>query len=455
MRLTQSLQSRLLLGAGVWSLVALIVTWLLLSYLMRTQLETQAHHKLSADLNQLLAQVEGQADGGLRPGVQLSDPLYQRVYSGNYWQISSTPPAGSKMITRSRSLWDQDLLLAETNTNADSFRHVSGPRGESLLALVRTVTLPRVTGPVQLQVTTNLAEVEAAMDQFRLVLALGLLALALGLLMAVFVQIRLGLAPLRRMRRGLADIRDGVSQHLAGEYPAEVQPLVEDLNAVLNDNETLIERARSRAGNLAHALKTPLSVLANEADAQTHQGNFDLGERLLLETQTMQARIDWHLAHARIAARQRPGAHTQVKPVLERLQRTLAKLYPEREITHHVSVDVAFRGETQDLEQMLGNLMDNACKWAKRVVQVTITQDQNKISIAVNDDGQGLSPAARELALGRGRRLDEAKPGDGLGLSIVYELAELYGGALILVESPGGGLSARLELPAHQSGMPR
>lgn len=445
MRLTQSLQARLFLGASAWSGVALIITWLFLSYLVRGQLEAQVHHRLEIDMGQLLAHVSDHTDGQIKPVKELSDPLYQRVYSGHYWQIR----VDNSVIARSRSLWDQDLATEPVSkTGSGSYRHIAGPRGEPLLTLTRWVTLPRIPSDVQLEVTTSLQEIESAVSQFRLVLAFGLGALALGLLVAVMIQVRLGLRPLVRMRAGLADIRNSRAQSLQGQYPDEVRPLVDDLNAVLADNDTLVERARSRAGNLAHALKTPLSILANEADNQTRRGDSVLGQRLLREIETMRARIDWHLAHARIAARLRPGTRTAVEPVLGRLQRTLRRLYREREISVQTEANSSFLGEVQDLEQMLGNLMDNACKWAAHQVQVRVAKSGSQLFIQVNDDGPGLTPQAREEAISRGSRLDETTPGDGLGLSIVRELAELYGGRLELGDASIGGLAARLFLPA-------
>lgn len=342
----------------------------------------------------------------------------------------------------------EELPVKAGPTRKKIYRHIAGPDGEALLMLTRSVTLPSVPDAFQFEVTTNLASIEAAVQQFRLVLALGLGGLALGLLLAVILQVRLELRPLRGMRRGLADIRSSQAERLQGDYPTEIKPLVDDLNAVLADNDSLIERARTRAGNLAHALKTPLSILANEADAQSRQGNAQLGERLSRETQTMQAQIDWRLAHARIAARVRPGTRTNVAQVLERLRRTLARLYPERSITVAADSALAFRGEAQDLEQMLGNLMGNACQWATGSIRVRAVQQQARLALEVADDGPGLPPEPRELVAARGRRLDETKPGVGLGLAIVSELAELYGGHLKLAQAPAGGLLAALILPS-------
>ncbi|MEQ8798466.1 MAG: sensor histidine kinase [Salinisphaeraceae bacterium] len=445
MRLTpRSLQGRLLLGAAIWGLLALALTELLLLYTARGQMEAQLRQRLSADLDQLLAASAARPDGGLAIERELSDPLYQRVFSGHYWQVARD----DAVVARSRSLWDQALPShASVGAHARP-AYLSGPRGQSLLALTRQVTLPRLEGTVRLTVASDLNDVEASMQRFGLVLTAGFGALALGLVLAAVLQVRLGLRPLRRLRDELIAIRRADTKVLAGEYPSEVAPLVADMNAVLRDNQTLIERARSRAGNLAHALKTPLSVLGNEAHQQRRHGQTALAERLQQVTDEMQRDIDWHLAHARIAAVNRPDARTLLSPVLARLQRTLSRLFHEQRIEVSPMPELAFRGEAQDLEQMLGNLMENACKWASRQVTVTAHGQGEQLEIVIEDDGPGLAVEARDNVLHRGRRLDESMPGSGLGLSIVLELTDLYGGSLALGSSSAGGLSARLRLPA-------
>jgi signal transduction histidine kinase len=442
--LSNSLQSRLLLGAGAWSVLALIITGLLLAYLMREQLESQVQQRLAADMTQLLGKVEMSADERLTIQRDLSDPLYQKIYSGSYWQLSRD----GVVVLRSRSLWDQDLPPQAAQPSDESgFAYLGGPQSQKLLSLQRQVTLPRVPGRLSVQITRDLAEIDSAMRQFNLVLASGLGILALGLIVASFLQVRLGLRPLRRMRRGLAEIRQGEATGLTGRYPVEVQPLVEDLNGVLSDNAALIERARSRAGNLAHALKTPLSVLANEARERQRAGD-PVGDRLDVEIRNMRTQLDWHLAHARVAAARRPGMSTSVDFVADRLVRTLTKLYPENRIDRHGTTGLKFAGELQDLEQMLGNLLDNACKWATRQVDLRVADNASGILICVEDDGPGLSDELKVHALQRGKRLDEKSPGDGLGLSIVKELAELYRGELRLGDAPAGGLAVTLVLPA-------
>lgn len=441
-----SLQRRLLLGAIAWILIALVATAVVLSLLFRGHLEDELARRLDADFLQLVSQLDTGADGELAPDPRMSDPLYERVFSGRYWQIDA---AGDRPVDlRSRSLWDMHLPMPD---QATGLHRLDGPRGARLLALTREVTLPRRAGPLRLTVAASLAPVDDAVVDFRGTLAWALGALALGLIVAAGLQVGLGLAPLRRLRRELGTIRRAETPRLSGDYPGEVAPLVADLNQVLTDNQALIERARHQAGNLAHALKTPLSVIRNEADRLAQAGGEARAARLLAEAAAMQRQIEWHLARTRIAATQRAGVAAEVAPVLERLTRTLQRLYGDRGrvIDTDTGQGLHFAGETRDLEQMVGNLMDNACKWARGIVEVRASAHEGRLRICVDDDGPGLPAARREQALDRGRRFDEDTPGWGLGLAIVADLARAYEGELALEPAALGGLSARLVLPAR------
>jgi signal transduction histidine kinase len=448
-----SLQRRLFVGALIWIVLALIATGVLLSVLFRQHLEAELARRLDADFLQLISQFEVDADGRLRHPVAMSDPLYQRVFSGRYWSVAQ----GDDTPLRSRSLWDQSLAV---DPAGDERQRLTGPRGEPLLAVVRQITLPGIDTPLRLSVAASLRPVETAVRNFRRSLAIALGVLALGLGIAAALQVKLGLWPLQRLRRELGAIREGRADRLSGDYPAEVSALVDDLNSVLVHNATLIERARRQAGNLAHALKTPLSVIGNEAARMAGRGSDDgraderaRAERLQQEVAAMQQHIDWHLARTRIAGRRRAGQATPVAPVLERLQRTLQRLYGERGIVIDTDLehDPVFAGEARDLEQMLGNLLENACKWARGVIAVRAEPGGGRLLITVADDGPGLNAVERAQAAGAGQRFDEAVPGSGLGLAIVSDLAEAYEGDLVLARAELGGLSARLQLPGGQS----
>jgi signal transduction histidine kinase len=279
---------------------------------------------------------------------------------------------------------------------------------------------------------------------------------AIGVLAGAFLVgglflVRRALAPFRTLRGGLSSVRDGRSQRIEGDYPTEVQPLVNDLNALLDDRERAVARALTTAGDLAHGLKTPLAVLAQEAEQAGAAGHPELATTLGGVVERMQQQIDYHLARARATASSRaaPGVRRAVLPSVEGLVRTMRRLYAERELTIETDVSPAheIRGRREDLDEMLGNLLDNACKWARSRVIVSSSINDGQLCISVDDDGRGLDPSMRAQVLQRGVRADQRVRGSGLGLAIVSELAELYGGSVTLETSPLGGTRARLELP--------
>jgi len=274
---------------------------------------------------------------------------------------------------------------------------------------------------------------------------------ALGLLGAGLVQVRTGMAPLSALRARLAAVREGRERRVEGRYPTEVQTLVDDLNALLDDRERSVARALAKAGDLAHGLKTPLAVLAQEAERAEAAGHHDVAATIGPQVSRMRRQVDYHLAHARAAASgPTVGARSSVAASAEGLARTLLRLHADRGLAIDVRVPAehAFRGQREDLDEMLGNLLDNACKWARSRVIVESWSDAGVVTVTVDDDGPGLDPSLRDAVLQRGVRADEAAPGSGLGLAIVRDLAEVYGGSIGLGRSPEGGVRARLELPA-------
>jgi signal transduction histidine kinase len=263
--------------------------------------------------------------------------------------------------------------------------------------------------------------------------------------------VRKALAPFSTLRAGLSSVREGRSQRIEGGYPAEVQPLVNDLNGLLEDRERAVARALTTAGDLAHGLKTPLAVLAQEAEQAGAAGHHDLATTLRQLVERMQRQVDYHLAQARATASSRaaPGVRCSVLPSVEGLVRTMRRLHAERELTINIDVSPAheIRGRKEDLDEMLGNLLDNACKWARSRVAISSAIDHAQLLISVDDDGPGLDPSLRAQVLQRGVRADQQVRGSGLGLAIVSNLAELYGGSVTLETSPLGGTRARLQLP--------
>jgi signal transduction histidine kinase len=280
-------------------------------------------------------------------------------------------------------------------------------------------------------------------------IAIGIVAIAF--IVGGLFLVRRALAPFTALRAGLSAVREGRSQGIEGDYPAEVQPLVNDLNALLEDRERAVARALTTAGDLAHGLKTPLAVLAQEAEQMEAVGHPDLAATLHQLVERMQRQVDYHLARSRAtaSARAAPGLRCSVLSSVEGLVRTMRRLYAGRELRIDAGVSPAheIRGRREDLDEMLGNLLDNACKWARSRVAVSSAIDGARLAISVDDDGPGLDPSLRAQVLQRGVRADQQVRGSGLGLAIVSDLAELYGGSVTLETSPLGGTRARLQLP--------
>ena len=314
------------------------------------------------------------------------------------------------------------------------------------------VTEDGVAGRFAFVVAADTAELIATIDAFNRTLIWSLGALGIGLLIAILAQVYYGLRPLKHIRIALADIRGGRSERLEGAFPAEVVPLAEELNGLLDHTGEVLARARAHVGNLAHALKTPLAVLTNESTAPTPDIAATVGEQAGL----MRRQVDHHLARARIVG-QAPllRSHTELRPVLDSVARTLEKIHAERGIAISISVPdgLSFRGEQHDLEEMLGNLVDNGCKWAQSEVRLraeavaTVGSGGLQVMISIDDDGPGVPATRRADLFDRGRRGDATTPGSGLGLSIVRDIAVLYGGGVELGDSALGGLRANLTLP--------
>ena len=285
--------------------------------------------------------------------------------------------------------------------------------------------------------------------RFATVTALALLLLGVGLVVAVFLQVRFGLAPLFTLGREIAAVRNGKLQRLSQAYPSEIAPVAHEINALLNHNQEVVERQRTHVGNLAHALKTPIAVM--QAEAQVSPGA--LSEVVARQAAAMQGHVEHHLRRARAAARSiTSGERTEVAAVFDELSRMLERVHPDGAIDWDAPDDLYFLGERQDLMEMVGNLMENACKWRSSTVRVRADEEGSaRLRLTVEDDGPGLREDERAAVLKRGERLDESAPGSGLGLAIVDELSRAYGGALVLEDSRLGGLKIELHLPRAET----
>jgi signal transduction histidine kinase len=450
-----SLALRLFLWATAWTVVILLVTSIILSSLYRGAVERAFDSRLGVYLRTLISDVASPENPNEPFPQSVSEPLFELPLSGWYWQVTRID-GGKPDVRASRSLWDGSLprLPVENAAAAVAIRtgYAAGPEDQKLRVVERTIDLGD-EGTFLVSVAGDAAEIEDDIRSFDRALGLTFLALALVLLLTTAFQVRFGLLPLKRISQSLAAIRAGRAERLEGEFPVEIASLARETNALLDANREIVERARTHVGNLAHALKTPLSVMVNEATAR---GDDPLAQKVREQIDIMRDQVARHLERARLAARLTVvGSITEFLPVMQAIVRTMEKAHPEKAVTLKMEApeDLRFRGERQDLEEMVGNLVDNACKWAQSRVVIEVSTDRvdadnHVIRILVDDDGHGLTPAEREQVARRGRRLDETKPGSGLGLSIVVELAALYGGGLTLGSAPLGGLRAELVLPA-------
>ena len=461
-QLFNSLRIRLLVGTIVALVLALMLAGFALGGLFKEHVLAQFQTSLTHQLDQLTAKLEWDASG--RPVIDpqsLSDPRWQRAYSGLYWQIDEISQDGLYRtgVLRSRSLWDGNLLL-RSDTLGDGALHVhetQGPQDSTLLLLERTVrSAEQSKASWRLIVAADLKDTHEAVTRFTGILTASLLVLFLLLALAAWAQVAVGLKPLRTLQRSLKQVQQASSPRLIGVFPTEVQPLVDDFNRVLDQNHQVVERARTQAGNLAHALKTPLSVLAHAASLEMKQNGSELARQVQEQVIAARRHIDWHLARARVSASQRlPGQRTNVATVVAGLVRVMERVHVNREIYIEIQMPqlpLYFAGEEMDLQEMLGNLLDNACKWARSRVLVIAELAPNtqppEFLVIVEDDGPGIDDAHMSSVKNRGVRLDESVPGTGLGLAIAHELASLYDGRLELKRLETGGERATIQLPA-------
>ena len=451
-----SLSARLIAAATIWTVAGLLVGGIALSSIFRASVEETFDSTLETDLDGLIAATDADKYGDVNLESGFVMARYERVYSGWYWQIVPVDPSLRAEHARlSRSLFDKIIEPTEHVKKRDlMWGYAAGPDGQYLRTVERRIefpvtatTKPNDTRAYQVLVAGDLVEVQKRVHQFNDALLWSFAVLGLGLIAAIFVQVRIGLQPLRRVSEALARIRDGKAHRLEGEFPAEIAPLAAELNSLIAHSTEVVGRARTHVSNLAHFLKTPLTVISSEAAAQPGP----LADAVMRQVGTMRRQVDHYLARARAAgAVDVLGNRTIVPGVLDDLARVLTRIHSESGITIDVDAKepLVFRGERQDLEEMAGNLMDNACKWARARVHVQARRAGAFLEISVEDDGEGLSPEERALVGERGERLDETVPGSGLGLAIVRDIAKLYGGSLELRESALlGGLNAVLRVP--------
>ena len=434
----------MVLIAAVWITMLLGVGGLALVQVLDDTLTASFDEQLANNLNAMINAAELDEVGDVRLLRPLGDQRFAEPYSGLYWQVSG----GGHAPFPSRSLWDRQLALPPGNQDCRTpckFESTQFP-SETLRVIARSVRLPGAAQPFLFQVAQSSRDLDRQKARTRTVVGWSLGVLGIGLIVMVGIQSIYGLAPLRRVSKAIAAIRSGEARRVEAQFPVEVEPLVAEINELLAHGEAQSEAARRHAGNLAHALKTPMSVLIGEA-----RGRDDpLARTIEAQVQVMRRHVDHQLARARAAGRRAAStARTPVWPSLEAIARTVGRIHQGK-----VLIDLAgdreasFRGEQQDLEEMLGNLIDNAALHGGGRVFITVEANADQVRVLVEDDGKGIAPDQRSRLFERGERLDTDKPGTGLGLAIVKDVAELYGGSVALDSSEDlGGLLVTLTLP--------
>jgi signal transduction histidine kinase len=442
-RTTGSVSRRMLLVAIAWIMLLLVGGGYALDRVLVTTVTRNFDDQLDYLLKAMIFSAELGPGGEVILNRELADQRFLEYNSGAYWQISGK---GFETFP-SRSLWDQRLKVDARHGDNDV--HVYDSRefpGQVLRIAERDAMLPGSGVRWRFQVAQSRETLDGQIGTLRRTLVRSFMLLGLGLMIMVGLQTWYGLLPLRRVRSEIARLRAGKSARIEKAMPAEVAPMVEELNALVEHNDRQAEEARRHAGNLAHALKTPLSVIMNAAAA----GQADLGPAVIREARTMRRQIDHHLARARAVGR-RGSAHSRaaVWPSIEAVERAVARLYPQVRIDVDGPKNLVAHIERQDLDEMMGNLVENAAKYGGGSVFVTAGVQAGFVEIMVEDDGAGIPEADRIRIFDRGVRLDSGKPGTGLGLAIVRDVAEIYDGTVSLEESEDlGGLLVRLRLPA-------
>lgn len=426
-----SLRSRLVLAAIVWLTAMVIAAGVTVPKQVFNYMLDSTNDQLSLYLDELSASVEVDSEGKLTLTTPLSDPRFNQPYSGLYWSIEN----GADEL-RSRSLWDKKITFDKGE------KHALGARDEILLTIKTSLYFPEYDGPIDVLIGIDEQPLEDTvaklMGQLWIILAL----LYFGVLFIIIIQIQWSLNPLTKMHKELSQVRSGDKECLDGEYPREVAPIVLDLNALLFHYQELLERARHHAGNLSHALKTPLSVLRNEINTSDDDTRAKLQEPI----NQIQHQIDYHLGRARMAGSKNIlSVKTQPAERIDLISMAFDKVYAYRDITliNEIDSEIEVAVENTDFDEMVGNLLENAYKWSSAVIRVhSDTRDENNIAIIVEDDGPGIPDEKLDQVLQRGVRLDETTPGTGLGLNIVSEMAHSYRGKLSLERSPMGGVKA-------------
>ena len=438
-----TLTFRLVITSLAWVTLTLVIVAVLLTILFQRHIEEYFDAFMFDHMEESIAAARINDQGQLFLTWIPADPRFMNPHSGWYWQIYEE----NKLVAGSESLLNDTInFILPDADNFTQIQKVTGPGNEALRALVLDFKLKGSDKLYTFAIAGSVNSIRRDVEGFTSKLGITLIILGTGLLIVVWLQIRFGLKPLRVLKNSLTSIRTGREDRLPENFPGEIQPVVHELNALLDHSESLLERARTQVGDLAHALKNPLTVIRNEAGEIKDQR----GRLIREKSDAMRAYVERYLSRARAAGSANIiGASVPVQPIAKDICYLMARMYQDK----HIDIvlkdlkGLQFKGDAQDLEEMLGNLTDNACKWAASRVVVSGKQQDMRLIINIEDDGPGIPEDQKDAVLQRGRRLDETVPGSGLGLAIVIDLANLYNGSLTLHRSSIGGLHARLELP--------
>ncbi|ESY81960.1 ATP-binding protein [Mesorhizobium australicum] len=451
----RSLTFRVIAFSTVWAILTLVVIFTLITTLYRQASERGFDSLLSAHLFNLIGSIGISDSGALTGSPDLGDLRFSEPNSGWYWSVE---PASEGVhgdlhsSSMTRTIPSPDVADVPFNANFQRSYAAQGINGEELVVFESEFVLDAKNRAARFRVMGNKTELEQEIGTFQRRLLTYLSLFGIGMIAINAIAILLGLQPLRRVRNALAMVREGTAQKLDGRFPAEIEPLANETNALIENNKRIVERSRTQVGNLAHSLKTPLAVLLNEGRALGGAK----GQLIAEQAASMQKQIDHYLQRARVAAQRDSVVYrTPVAPLVQRMVRVLQKLNPQTSLSLSLpATEIVFAGEREDLEELLGNLLENAVKWARSAVAVSVVplagKDESLFEISIEDDGPGIPEDRAREALKRGRRLDETKPGTGLGLAIVADLVNEYGGALALDRSGMGGLKAAVRLRSLQ-----
>jgi len=450
-----SLRLRLLAAAAVAVAAAVVVAGFGLVTLFERHVERRIDGELDTFIRQLAGSVVFQEDGAAAIKAPLGDPRFAQAYGGLYWQIEDGKDGA---VLRSRSLWDFKLALpADAVGPGAVHRHLlSGPQDSRLIVRERSVIYATPAGerPLRIAVALDSRDLTQARESFAGDIMPSLALLAVVLLAAIWVQVGYGLRPLEAIRRGINAVRAGEASRLDADHPVEVQPLVREVNDLLAAQEKAMAEARARAADLAHGLKTPLTVLAQDARRVADMGAPELAAELGELAESMRRHVERELVRSRLGTvRGTPRQRVAAAAIADRLVRILKRTPRGETLAWAVEAaeDAIAAVDAEDLTELLGNLLDNACKWASGAVRVTARVDGAEVCVRIEDDGPGVPEDKRPTLGQRGLRLDQSVQGSGQGLAIVKEIVAAYGGSLRFAERDGGGLAAEVRLPAARS----